>query len=653
MKAEPGGWFRPEGPLSRELPGYEYRQQQEEMADRVAGALATPHNLAVEAGTGVGKSLAYLLPAALWARETGNRVAVSTYTRLLQSQLTSQDIPLLRRVLPDAPRMDVAYGQENYLCRFRLNSRLARGLFDTRSEAKAADRLLDWAGQTDDGVLVDYPHALPARLARRVGRDSAACRRADCPYFRECFYYRARARWEEARVLVVNHFLFFASLGEDSDVLPEIHAVVFDEAHRLEDACVRHFGADVREGHVVALLDTLNPKKGRGLLTVLKPGSSQRVELERETGLCREALTGFLQRADGMLSGDSQRRRLEEPLDAVPTEALARLSRMVREASGDVDDEHLATELKAVGRRLGEYSGALGRFEELDTDSEVHWVERDERAGTSLVCAPLDVSGLLRERVYPNYTATVLTSATLTVAGRFDFLGGRLGLDRFKTLALDSPFDYRRQGLLFVAGALPPPTRPEFVPAAAELIGRILIHSRGRAMVLFTSFAMMDAVRERMPAADYRLLCQGELPVAKLLHEFREDTGSVLFATQSFWQGVDIPGDSLSCLVICRLPFEVPDDPRLSAIAERMRQHGMEPFGAYQLPVAVLRFRQGFGRLIRSTRDRGVVCVLDSRVRTRAYGRTFLDSLPAGLPVTTDLAAAVRVLDGSTDSDCG
>ena len=634
----PESFFGPDGVLAEVLPGYEHRPQQEQMAGAVWTALARGQNLAVEAGTGVGKSLAYLVPAALWARGTGHRVAVSTYTRLLQSQLTNQDIPLLGRVIPDVPRAEVAYGQENYLCQFRLRTRLERGLFDTRDEAGAADRLLEWAAGTGDGVLLDYPEALAPRLWRRVCRDSAGCRRKECTFFRQCHYYRARARWEEASILVVNHFLFFASLGEDADVLPEIHAVIFDEAHRLEDACVRYFGADVREGHVLPLLDSLDPPRGRGLLKGLGRKDGLRAALEEETAACRAELERFFRQTDATLPAESLRRRLAGPLEQAPIDPLARLSRSLREASDDLDDEHLATELRSAARRLGEYSGALTRFAAPDPEHEVYWVEREERTGTGLVSAPLDVSALLRERVFPGYSATVLTSATLTVAGEFEFLRSRLGLDGFRALALDSPFDYRSRGLLYLADSLPPPTSPEYVPAAAELVGRILVESRGRALVLFTSFAMMAAVRERLPEGEYRLLSQGEMPAARLLREFRDDTSSVLFATQSFWQGVDVPGESLSCLIICRLPFEVPDDPRLAAIAERFRSEGIEPFQAYQLPVAVLRFRQGFGRLIRSAGDRGVVCVLDSRLRTRPYGRIFLESLPAGLPVTSDFS---------------
>ncbi len=648
--------FLPDGPLSRILPGYERRPQQAEMARLVELSLANNGRLAVEAGTGVGKSLAYLVPAALWAKENGKRVAVSTYTRLLQTQLISQDVPLLQKLLSceSANRNSsfglrhssativaaVAFGQENYLCRFRLSNQVARGLFDTMAEAKAADKLFNWANKTETGVILDYPHSLPAGLASRICRDSAMCRREKCPFRRSCFYFQARDSWEHSSILIVNHSLLFAHLATEADLLPECDAVILDEAHRVEDAAVRHFGNQASEHALTVLLDRLASSHGAGLVQALGPRSTARRSIQTEASSARVELDRFFRAVEPLFAADAQRSRFREPLDSGPSaEALGRLAKALDEVAPELDDEALSAEMVGVARRLGRSALALEGFRVPEPDGEVHWAERSNQGRLTLLAAPLDVAGLLRGAVYEHFSSTVLTSATLTVAGSFSFISGRLGLDGFETASLDSPFDYEKQTLLYVSGHLPPPTQgPDFNRAAAETITGIIRASMGRALVLFTSYDSMNAVFELMPQTGYNHLLQGDKSTAKLLDDFRDDTHSVLFATQSFWQGIDVPGEALSCLIICRLPFEVPDDPRLTAIAEKLKAEGISPFTQYQLPTAVLRFRQGFGRLIRTATDRGVVCVLDRRILATSYGGSFVKSLPRGVRLTTRLS---------------
>ncbi|MFO7676312.1 MAG: ATP-dependent DNA helicase [bacterium] len=632
--------FRPGGRLERALPDWEPRPQQLAMARAVEAAFAADGRLAVEAGTGVGKSLAYLVPAADWAARNRCRIAVSTYTRILQNQLITRDVELLRRILPDLPRVEVAYGQENYLCRLRLHTRVSRGLFDTREQARAADGLLEWAAATETGVLLDAPVAIPPRLERRLGRDPAACPRQRCPHFGECFAYRARRAWEAAGILIVNHSLYLAGSGEGG-ILPELAAVVFDEAHRLEDAAVNHFGVRLSHGWLAGILDNLNPESGRGLLNSLgRSGITS--ALETETADCRAELAAYFARltgeADHPGGATTVRRRLDEPVAATPAPRLDRLGTALAEAAADLDDEDLAAELGGAGRRLAEAAADLEKFAEPAAGDSVRWLEGGP-ADATLNLAPLSVAAPLATEIYPRLRVAVLTSATLTVAGSFDFTARRLGLAGFTTLKLDSPFDHAANSLLYVPERLPLPTEPAYVTNAARHVGDIIRASRGRALVLFTSREMMQKVHDLCDTSGHTALVQGGLPLPRLLDKFRRDIHSVLFATQSFWQGVDIPGESLSCLIICRLPFEVPDDPRLAAITERLRAEGDEPFFAYQLPTAVLRFRQGFGRLIRSRRDRGVVCVLDRRIITRGYGDTFRRSLPPGINITTDLTA--------------
>ncbi len=637
------GVFGPGGRLDETLPGYEYRAEQETMAAEVWRALSGGSRLAIEAGTGVGKSLAYLVPAAHWVQQTHRKIAISTYTRILQSQLVTNDVPLLERVLDDPPAIAVAYGQENYLCRLRLNARISRGLFDTREQARAADRLLDWAEKTGDGILLNLPFTLPPRLRRRLGRDSAACRRHRCPYFGSCFYYRARRTWEHAGILILNHALFFAGSG-DSGPLPKINAVVFDEAHRLEDACVRHFGTMVSQGWLAQVLDNLSPPAGHGLLHAVTRNETTLHAIEGEVTECRSRLAGFFQATAGFLSHPGTRTRLHEPLTGAPGKILGRLGTALVELVDRNDDDDLASELTGAARWLTEAATAFERFAEPDPDNEVQWIEGNATGNLVITAAPLSVAPALQEQVYPACDSVVLTSATLTVAGRFDFMAGRLGLDGFRTCLLDSPFDHGTNSLIYVPEDLPFPPDPDYVPAATRLLERILVASNGRALVLFTSYDMLQTVRDDLSTTGFTVLCQGEEPLPLLLERFRTDTHSVLLATQSFWQGVDVPGDALSCLVIARLPFDVPDDPRLSAIADSLRRDGIQPFSAYQLPTAALRFRQGFGRLIRSRTDRGVVCVLDRRLLTKGYGRTFLQSLPPDIRLTTRLSQVAGFL---------
>ncbi|MFO7637908.1 MAG: ATP-dependent DNA helicase [bacterium] len=636
--------FGPGGRLTGTIEDCEHRPQQQAMAEAVEAAFAGQGRLAVEAGTGVGKSLAYLVPAAAWAARTGSRVAVSTYTRILQDQLLTRDVRLLRRLLPDAPRVEVAYGQENYLCRLRLHARVNHGLFDTREQAEAADELLEWAADTETGILLEAPVTLPAKLQRRVGRDSAACPRQRCPSFGECHWYRARRAWEAAGILVVNHALYFAGSGEGG-VLPEIAAVVFDEAHRLEDAAVSHFGVRLNQHWLTGILDNLFPASGRGLLQSL-PRSGIAPPLEAATLNCRAELAAFFSRLQPDPAAEPGRRKLADPVEAGPAPALEKLGAALARAAADLGDEELGVELGGAGRWLGEAAAGLRRFEEPDTESSVRWLEWGQ-PGVTLNLAPLSVAEQLAAEIYSKLRVAVLTSATLTVANNFEFTSRRLGLEGFTTLQLDSPFDHGRNSLLYVPDRLPLPTDPAFTEQAARQVSAITRASRGRALVLFTSYEMMRRVHEACDDNGHARLIQGELPLPQLLERFRTDIDSVLFATQSFWQGVDIPGESLSCLIICRLPFEVPDDPRLTAIADRLRADGIKPFTAYQLPTAVLRFRQGFGRLIRSRRDRGVVCVLDRRILTKGYGDTFLRSLPPGIRLTTSLADIERFFAAS------
>lgn len=632
-----------DGALSRLLPGFETRPQQLTLCTATAELLAAGGGLAAEAGTGTGKTIAYLLPAAIWARETGQRVLISTYTKILQNQIIERDAPLVARMLGDDLRIAAAYGQENYVCRFRLAHNVERGLFTSLNDACAAERLLVWAEATEDGLLLSYQGQLPAALAARVGRNAAACRREKCPYRPSCPYLLARKRWETSQILVANHALLFSSLAGDTDLLPDFSAVILDEAHRIEEAASWHFGTQVS---LPLLLETINHLFSlRDILAGDRTLRDMTLKLQTAAAAARTTTETLTRSALDQFGPEQNRHRIDAALDTAECAGAATaLAATAETAATSVDDELFAAELNVDAQRLKTAAAALQHFAEPPAPDSVRWLERTGR-GVTLVSTPLSVAANLQEKLYQRMHATMLVSATLTVAGSFDFFSSRFGLAGFKTLQLDSPFDYSRQSILYVPRGLPPPSNPRFLTAAAAVLQKLLAVSRGRALVLFTSYDALNAIWELIPRQEYTYIKQGDEPPPSLLARFRADTHSVLFATQSFWQGIDVPGEALSCLVIVRLPFEVPDDPRLSAICDQLKSAGEEPFTSYQVPVAVLRFRQGFGRLIRSTQDRGAVVVLDRRLLERSYGETFLASLPTGLPLTRDFADLQRFFD--------
>jgi ATP-dependent DNA helicase DinG len=632
----------PEGGYAQVFPNYEQREEQIQMALAVADALAGPHHLLVEAGTGVGKSLAYLTPAAIWATASGRKVLISTCTKVLQNQLIKKDIPLLQQVLGPRVKAEPVFGQENYLCLRRLNSTISHGLFDTPTQGQQIEAITHWA-ETSNGVLVDYPASIDYSTLNKIGRNSDNCQYNKCPFRADCHYFKARDRWQMADLLVANHYLYFANAAVDDRLLPYFEAVVFDEAHRLEAVCAEAYGIDASRAGLDHLLNSVHhPRYRRGIIVHagFEPHTCR--EIDALLDECRRQAEAFFTAVGLMIPPGATRCRvrkagLAENLIAAP---LASLGQALKQLVQEADDADIAGEILSLQK------SAQRRHDEIDAilscadPNAVYWIEAAGPNRIHLRSALIDVADRFRAEVFEKHPTVVLTSATLTVSRDFRFIVERIGAGAARTLLVDSPFNFAAQSMLFVDGSLPSPAQVSaFVPAAARRIKEILSLSRGRALVLFTSYDMLEQVHELLPEDRYRIFRQGEASTFQLLESFKEDVSSVLLATQSFWEGIDVPGEALSCLVIARLPFEVPDDPRLEGIAENLHAQGREPFTEYQLPQAVLRFRQGFGRLIRNKTDRGVVCLLDGRIAQRAYGRAFFNSLPKGVPVTRDLKA--------------
>jgi ATP-dependent DNA helicase DinG len=611
-------FFGPDGLLARALPGYEERPSQCALSEAVEHTLDAGGLLLAEAGTGTGKTLAYLLPAV----HLGRRVVVSTGTRNLQEQLLDKDIPILARALGRDLNVAVMKGRGNYLCLQRFRSFGQAGSFRRFEEIPLYRAVEGWAPTTatgDRGEIADLPDGV--EFWREISAASENCIGQSCPDFDPCWVTRMRQRALEADLVVVNHHLLCADLavkdGNYGQVIPPYDTLILDEAHLVEDVATQYFGVQISSHRVEELC--------RDVERELKAGALDAREVRAEVEALRHRADQFFK----LLSrGHGRTLRPDWMTSRMAEEAGALVMRL----------EGLRTSLLAVPDRPEPLTGLAGRTLALRTelgfvleaedDGHVYFVEARGR-GVFLKATPIDVSERLQEQLFASMRAVVLTSATLAVDGRFDYLKTRLGIKEARELVLPSPFAFDEQAVFYVPLRMPEPKSPAFVDRAAEEVVRLLEISHGRAFVLFTSYANMNAVAEKIAGRlDYPLLIQGEAPKAVLLETFKTTPGAVLFATASFWQGVDVVGDQLSCVIIDKLPFASPGDPVVAARIDRLRNRGGNPFADYQVPVAILTLKQGLGRLIRSGSDRGILAVLDSRIVEKGYGRRFLESLP-------------------------
>ena len=641
--------FSPGGLISQHLDGYEFRQEQLQMAHEVSRALMDSEHLIVEAGTGIGKSFAYLIPAISLALRSEQTVVISTNTISLQEQLVTKDIPFLQRVLPRDFNVVLAKGRRNYLSRRRLKNLLnyEGGLFDTLEEVDEVAEIKEWVNLTVDGSRADLPRQPTAQVWDKVASDRDNCLGRNCETYDTCFYFKVRREMRDAHLLIVNHHLLFSDLtirknsNAASGILPDYDYLIIDEAHHLEATATNHASINFSNTRVKWFLDALyNERGGEGLATHFDSPQlkDQVIEAREQTNKLFNSIVGVIGEMERTGHGSTLTERInksdfvENVLDAPLVDIERTLKRLRDDATTDDDEQ----EITAHHRNCERLRDELDMIIRQNDPNYVYWAEISTRGRTPRIllnATPANISQMLQDLLFSEKNSVVMTSATLSTNRTFDYFKARVGINECCELLAHSPFNFKKQVQIHIPKGMPDPQSSGFIPAVIDKIEHYLKLTHGKAFVLFTSYKMMDEVYDAL-APDLEDIGistfkqGGELSRTDMLQAFREDTDSVLFGTSSFWEGVDVRGEALSNVIITRLPFEVPTHPVMEARVKQIKESGGNEFFEFSLPEAILRLKQGFGRLIRTQTDTGIVVILDPRIKTRSYGKQFLRSLP-------------------------
>jgi len=681
------------GIIANKLDSYELRPQQMDMALTIEKSIEENKHLIIEAGTGVGKSMAYLIPFIFWTVRNKKKVVISTYTKTLQEQLIKKDLPFLRNALRSAndntrqnnlpgqeDKFDFSYtlcvGGQNYLCLRRFNQLQMHGLIDTKKEVKELQEIIQWEGQTKSGLRSELDFEPSQSVWSKVCRESDLCFGKKCLFNDDCYYYKARRKEYKAQILVTNHHLFFANLVNEGRVLPDFDAVVFDEAQTLEDVATSYFGIAISNFNVKFLLDSiLNPKTGKGLITRLFKPSDKTVAAIRETlDEARHASDLFFSEITEKYGTGSKTTRIRKKgvINNYLSKPLSNLSGALESLLNLVTVEEERLEIFVFANRCRETNKNISIIINQELEEYVYWAEIEKRTNSlgllnhkytrcSLFAAPINIAEDFEKQIFDKIRPVILTSATLSVNGNFNYIKERLGIPDctpaghfhreefdsditnsgdFCEKIIGSPFNFSENALIYVPDNIQDPNQePDaYRHNITKHIEEIISLTQGRSFILFTSFEMLNAVYEKIKddMDTYTLFKQGDKPRYQLLEKFKASKNPVLFGTATFWQGVDVPGKALKCVIITKLPFAVPSDPIIEARMELLKSQNKNPFMDYQVPQAITLLRQGFGRLIRTATDTGIVAILDPRIKSKFYGKFFLNSLP-GCEKTSDI----------------
>jgi ATP-dependent DNA helicase DinG len=627
--------FGKSGYLSRVHNNFEFRGEQLQMAEFIMERLLDKENALIEAGTGIGKTLAYLIPAILYSLDNQKIVAVSTETKALQKQLVDKDIRLARKVIKEYTGKDFKHslclGSSNYPCRKRFEAIILRGGFASGDKDAIETLSNAFAGK---GVFSRFDLSVPNRLWEEIHRESEACNSHRCPFSSRCIYQKAKKEWQSSNLLIMNHYLFFSNISAGKAYLPKFDIVIFDEAHSLEEIASDQLGFDESYNSIIDTLHIVYKRSRKSSIVNRISGEKDKKRTVETVNAILKELNVFFEKLRDNFKEDQYTFRIREnlPFGEILVKQLKDILIIFEKVQDDFTEDTMNIDFEIARGKLFTFLQNLESLINLQNSNFVYWIEKESEemlGDIHLMGKPVDVSQPMYQEINSFYDSCIFVSAALTAKREFSFIADRLGIFDYKPLLLDSPFDYKNQVLLYLEKNSAGPDETGFVDQAADISSEIIDLVGGNCLMLFTSYKMLDTIRRKLAKLTKNTIyAQGDFSAVETVERYINDDGSVLMGTHSFWQGIDLPGDLLRCVIMMRLPFSVPDRPITQARIERLEERGLNPFASYQIPSAVIKFKQGFGRLIRSKGDRGIVAVLDPRILSKGYGKMFLESLP-------------------------